>query len=88
MGLNPEDTKSPNCISTTLFIPAIDSPIPTSTIADSQIGVFRMRSFPNCYKNPSVILNAPPYSAMSCPIIISNHHGAPNFVLNLQKWHQ
>ena len=51
------------------LIPAIESPIAASTIADSQIGVFLTRSFPNCFTNPSVILKTPPYSAMSCPII-------------------
>ena len=40
-----------------------------STIADSQIGVFRTRPFPNCSTKPSVILKAPPYSAISCPIM-------------------
>ena len=45
--------------------PLIESPIPAEIMADSHIGVFRTRSFPNCSTNPSVILNTPPYSATS-----------------------
>ena len=33
-------------------------------------GVLRTRALPNSCKKPSVILNAPPYSAISCPINI------------------
>ena len=35
--------------------------------ADSMIGVLRTRSRPNSSTRPTVALNAPPYSAMSCP---------------------
>ena len=51
------------------FIPEIDNPNPAPTMADSQMGVFRTRSFPNKSTNPSVTLNAPPYgSTISSPI--------------------
>ena len=45
-------------------------PIAAPTMADSQSGVLRTLSFPNSSTKPSVILNAPPYSATSCPMII------------------
>ena len=41
-------------------------------MALSQIGVLRTLCFPNCCTNPSVTLKAPPYSAMSCPMIINS----------------
>ena len=41
MGLNPELTKSANCISTMALYPFIDKPIAALTIADSQMGVLR-----------------------------------------------
>ena len=51
------------------FIPAIAAPQPAPIIADSDIGVSIIRSFPNSSKNPFVIEYAPPYSAISYPII-------------------
>ena len=64
--------KSENCNSTILFLPQIESPIAVSIIDDSHIGVFLILSFPNFFKNPSVTLNTPPYSAISCPMIIKS----------------
>ena len=49
--------------------PSNDIPIAAPIIPDSIIGVFFTRFSPNFSKNPSVILNTPPYSAISCPII-------------------
>ena len=39
--------------------------------ADSVIGVFIILFFPNLSLNPSVTLKTPPYSAISCPKIIT-----------------
>ena len=44
------------------------SPKPEPTIAASHNGVFLTLFFPNFSTKPSVILKAPPYSAISCPI--------------------
>ena len=66
--LNPTVTKSANCISIMVLKPSSDIPRQAPTIALSQRGVLRTLSFPNSFTNPSVILKAPPYSAMSCPI--------------------
>ena len=49
---------------------AASRPSAAPTIALSHNGVLRTRSFPNSFTKPSVILNAPPYSAISCPIKI------------------
>ena len=46
----------------------MESPIATSIMADSHIGVFLTLSTPNFSAKPSVTLNTPPYSAISCPI--------------------
>ena len=72
MGLKPELTKSANCISTTAFIWFMESPMAVEIIADSQMGVLRTLLFPNFWVNPSVILNTPPYSAISCHKSISS----------------
>ena len=40
------------------------------TMALSQMGVLRTLALPYFSTNPSVILKAPPYSAISCPIKI------------------
>ena len=69
MGLKPEVTKSENCISIIALYPQIESPIVAETMADSQMGVFLTLSLPKASRKPSVILNTPPYSAMSCPRI-------------------
>jgi hypothetical protein len=70
--LKPSVTKSANCISTMAFLPLIDKPSPVPTMAASQSGVLRTRSFPKRSTNPSVILKTPPYSAISCPIKTSS----------------
>ena len=48
-----------------LFVLHIESPIATSIIDDSHIGVFLTLSAPNFSTKPSVTLNTPPYSAIS-----------------------
>ena len=58
--LNPQVTKSLNCISIMAFLPAMDSPRAAPTMADSQSGVLRTRSSPKASTKPSVTLNTPP----------------------------
>jgi hypothetical protein len=62
--------KSANCISTTGLKFSMANPTAQPKAPASMIGVLRTRSFPNCSTNPSVILNTPPYSAISCPRMI------------------
>ena len=58
--LKPQDTKSPNCISSTGRNPSSASPSAAPTAPDSMIGVLRTRSVPNSAARPSVALNTPP----------------------------
>jgi hypothetical protein len=65
--VNASVTKSANCISTTGRIPITAAPMPAPTLAVSASGASMTRHGPNSSRNPSVILNAPPYTPMSSP---------------------
>jgi hypothetical protein len=58
--LKPQDTKSPNCSSTTGRKPSSAKPSAAPTAPDSMIGVLRTRSSPNRSRSPSVALKTPP----------------------------
>ncbi len=63
----PLDMKSAYWNSATGRRPSIAEPTAIPTIVSSAMGVSITRSAPNRSMNPSVTLNAPPYTPMSSP---------------------
>ena len=66
---NAHVMKSEYCSSTTGRIPSIAAPMAIPVKVSSAIGVSITRSSPKRSMNPSVTLNAPPYTPMSSPIM-------------------
>src|SRR5687768_8202094 len=63
-----QEMKSMNCISTIGRIPMCAAPAAAPVKPISLMGVSTTRAPPKWSRNPSVILNAPPYAPMSSPI--------------------